>query len=267
VHRHGCGAVSAAPAGEGQHTSAATTTSAKVGALVRGVGRSGVMSITGDPASRRKQRRDAVHAVFWLFLGWGLVLAATVTAGRALTGPLKGSVGVDDNRAERWLGAHRSGWLTDVADVVSQLGETLTVLVLGPVLLLVIWLWTRQIRPVIFLGAALAGEVATYLVTVSIVSRPRPPVALLDPGLDPNHSYPSGHVAAAVALYGGTAVLLWLICANRRRWLSVPLAMLPPLVGIARLYLGAHHPSDVIASIAFMSAWLAVTRAVLLKTV
>jgi undecaprenyl-diphosphatase len=167
---------------------------------------------------------------------------------------------------ERWLGAHRSGWLTDVADVVSQLGETLTVLLVGPVLLLVTWLWTRQIRPVIFLGAALVGEVAAYLVTVSIVSRPRPPVALLDPGLDPNHSYPSGHVAAAVALYGGTAVLLWLRCANHLRLLSIPLVMLPPLVGIARLYLGAHHPSDVIASIAFMSAWLAITRAVLLKS-
>jgi undecaprenyl-diphosphatase len=220
--------------------------------------------VTQRPASN--QHRDAAHAVFWLSLGWGLVLAAMVVAGRALTGPLKGWVGVDDNRVERWLGAHRSGWLTDVADVVSQLGETLTVLLVGPVLLLVTWLWTRQIRPVIFLGAALVGEVAAYLVTVSIVSRPRPPVALLDPGLDPNHSYPSGHVAAAVALYGGTAVLLWLRCANHLRLLSIPLVMLPPLVGIARLYLGAHHPSDVIASIAFMSAWLAITRAVLLKS-
>ncbi len=219
--------------------------------------------VTRRPASN--QRRDAAHAVLWLFLGWGLVLAAMVAAGMALTGPLKSWVGVDDNRVERWLSAHRSGWLTDVADVVSQLGETLTVLLVGPVLLLVLGLWTRQIRPVIFLLAALVGEVAAYLVTVSIVSRPRPPVAILDPGLDPNHSYPSGHVAAAVALYGGTAVLLWLSCANRLRLLSIPLVMLPLLVGIARLYLGAHHPSDVIASITFMSAWLAITRAVLLK--
>jgi membrane-associated phospholipid phosphatase len=222
-----------------------------------------------SPVTQRaasNQRRDAAHAVFWLFLGWGLVLAAMVAAGMALTGPLKGWVGVDDNSVERWLSAHRSGWLTDAADVVSQLGETLTVLLLGPVLLLVIWLWTRQIRPVIFLMASLLGEVAAYLVTVSIVSRPRPPVAILDPGLDPNHSYPSGHVAAAVALYGGTAVLLCLSCANRLRLLSIPLVMLPPLVGIARLYLGAHHPSDVIASITFMSAWLAITRAVLLKS-
>lgn len=219
--------------------------------------------VSQRPAS--KKRREAAHAVFWLLLGWGLVLAAMVALGMALTGPLRGSVGVGDNRLERWLGAHRSGWLTDVADVVSQFGETLTVLLLGPSLLLVSWRWTRQVRPIVFLVVALVGELGAYLLTVSAVSRPRPPVAILDPGLDPNLSYPSGHVAAAVALYGGTAVLLWLICANRWRWLSVPLVGLPLLVGIARLYLGAHHPSDVIASIAFMSAWLAVAGTVLLK--
>jgi undecaprenyl-diphosphatase len=188
-----------------------------------------------------------------------------VVVGKALTGPLKGSVGVGDNGMERWLSARRTGWLTDVSDVASQLGETLTVLLVGPVALLVIWLYTRQVRPIIFLVVALVGEVSQYLLTVSTVSRPRPPVAVLDPGLDPNHSYPSGHVAAAVALYGGVAMVLWLFCANRWRWLSIPLVSLPVLVGMARLYLGAHHPSDVIASIAFMSAWLAVAGAVLLE--
>jgi undecaprenyl-diphosphatase len=182
-----------------------------------------------------------------------------------LTGPLNGSIGVGDNRVERWLAAHRSGWLTEVADSGSLLGETWTVLALGPVLLLVTWLWIRQIRPVLFLVVALVGEAGGYLLTVSIVSRPRPPVRLLDPGLDPNHSYPSGHVAAAVALYGGMAVLIWLFCANRWRWLSAALVVLPLLVGMARLYLGVHHPSDVVTSLAFMSAWLAISGAVLLR--
>lgn len=224
------------------------------------------MSITR--VSRRptaERRREAIHAIAWLLVGWGLLLAVVVAVGMALTGPLKGSIGVGDNRVERWLAAHRSGWLTDVAEVVSLFGETVTVLLLGPVLLLVTWLWSRQIRAVVFLVVALVGEVSAYLLTVSIVSRPRPPVPQLDPGLDPNHSYPSGHVAAALALYGGMAMLIWLFCANRWRWLSVALLVLPPLVGIARLYLGVHHPTDVITSLAYMSAWLVVAGAVFLR--
>lgn len=222
-----------------------------------------ITRVSHRPAAER--RREASKAISWLLLGWGLLVSVVVVFGFALTGPLNGSIGVGDDRVERWLASHRSGWLTEIADAVSLLGETLTVLVLGPVLLLVTWLWIRQIRPVLFLVVALVGEAGAYLLTVSIVSRPRPPVRLLDPGLDPNHSYPSGHVAASVALYGAMAVLIWLFCANRWRWLSVALVVLPALVGIARLYLGAHHPSDVVTSLAFMSAWLAISGAVLLR--
>jgi undecaprenyl-diphosphatase len=164
---------------------------------------------------------------------------------------------------ERWFARHRAGWLTDVADVATLPGETLTALVLGPVLLLAVWLWLRRLDAVVFMALALLGEFVIYLITVSLVSRQRPPVAILDPGLDPHHSYPSGHVGASMAMYGGLAVLVWANCSRRRRWLSVVLATVPFLVAVARLYLGAHHPSDVIASLLFMTAWLACCAAVL----
>jgi membrane-associated phospholipid phosphatase len=223
-----------------------------------------VVSTTGRTLGWAANRRhDALRAAAVLLMGWVLLMAAVVAVGMALTGPLEGSVGVGDNRLERWLAAHRSTSLTQVADVVSYFGETVTVLTLGPVLLLVTWLWRRQIRPVVFVAVALVGEIAGYLLTVSLVSRARPPVRLLDPGLDPEHSYPSGHVAAAVALYGAMAVLIWLTCRNRWRWLSVALVCVPPLVGLARLYLGAHHLSDVVTSLVFISVWLGLAAAVL----
>ena len=206
-------------------------------------------------------RRDAVR----LLLAWGLILAVMIAVGMALTGPLEGSVGVADNDAERWLAAHRSAALTDAAYAASLLGETLTELILAPVLLLVIWLWQRNIRPVVFIAVACVGELAAYLLTVNIVSRPRPPVVQLDQGLDPTHSYPSGHVAAAVATYGGMAVLVWGFGATRWRWLSAALLVPAPLVALARLYLGVHHPSDVAVSLLFMSVWVAVTAVIVLS--
>jgi membrane-associated phospholipid phosphatase len=211
------------------------------------------------------KRRDAIRDAVMLVAGWVLLLALVVAFGLMLTGPLEGSVNPGDNRLERWFAAHRSGTLTQVADTVTLFGETLTVVTAGPVLLLVVWLWRRRIRPVVFVAVSLLGEIAGYLLTVTLVSRDRPPVRLLDPGLDPNHSYPSGHVAASVALYGALAVLIWLYCRNAWRWLCVVLVAVPPLVGLARLYLGAHHLSDVITSLVFMSVWLAIAAAVLIR--
>jgi membrane-associated phospholipid phosphatase len=210
-------------------------------------------------------RREAVRATAVLISGWVLLVAVVVAVGLALTGPLEGSVGHGDNRLERGFAADRSGTLTHVADVVTLLGETVTVLTLGAILLLGTWFWKHQIRPVVFVAAALLGEIAAYLVTVSLVSRDRPPVRILDPGLDPSHSYPSGHVAASVALYGALAVLIWRTQRKGWRWLCVALAAVPLLVGVARMYLGAHHLSDVVTSLVFMSVWLAFAAAVLLR--
>ena len=219
------------------------------------------MSSTGSAAPRTThRRRDAVR----LSLAWALLVAALVLVGAALTGPLAGSVGAADNDVERSLAAHRSADLTGVAQGASLLGETVTQLALVPVLLLVVWWWLRQARPVVFLAVVALGEIAAYLLTVSVVSRPRPPVPLLDPGLEPLHSYPSGHVAAAMATYGGMAVLCWTFGTSPWRRLSAVLLLAPPLVALARLYLGVHHPTDVLVSLVFMTAWLTVTAAVLL---
>jgi membrane-associated phospholipid phosphatase len=37
------------------------------------------------------------------------------------------------------------------------------------------------------------------------------------------------------------------------------------LIGVARLYLGVHHPTDVLASLVFMAVWLQRCAAVLLR--
>ena len=79
----------------------------------------------------------------------------------------------------------------------------------------------------------------------------------------PDHSFPSGHVAAATGLYGLMVVLVWTY-ARAARWWVLPLLVLPLLVGVARLYEGAHFLSDALTSLLLASAWLAVTTTTLL---
>ena len=122
----------------------------------------------------------------------------------------------------------------------------------------------RRWRPAIFLTVVLLGELAIFLTTTLVIDRPRPPVEHLDSELPPTSSFPSGHTAAAICLYGGIAALILFNTRARWRWPAVAVAVLVVLaVAAARLYRGAHFPTDVLGSILFAVPWLVITVALL----
>lgn len=198
-----------------------------------------------------------------LVIAWGILLGLVVGVGRLVTGPLKYSVGSTDNDLARWFASERTSSLDQVAEGSSLLGDIRTVLVLAPLIALGVWVWRRNVRHVFFVVLTQSGVTGIYLLAAGAVHRARPPVQILDPGLDPRHSFPSGHVGAATALYGLIVVLAW-TCARVARWWVTPLLLLPLLVAVARMYEGAHHLSDVLTSVAFGSIWLTVTAMTLL---
>jgi len=101
-----------------------------------------------------------------------------------------------------------------------------------------------------------AGEVLIFLAVTETVPQRRPPVPRLQVA-PTTSSYPSGHTAAAVVLYGCLGVLL-LVCVSRPglRWLAAVLFCIPVYVGLSRLYEGEHYPSDVIAGALLGGLWL-----------
>jgi undecaprenyl-diphosphatase len=122
----------------------------------------------------------------------------------------------------------------------------------------------RSWRPLVVLAVLLAGELAVFLTAAALIDRPRPAVPHLDGQLPPTSSFPSGHTAAALCLYGGVAALV--VAGSRRpwRWVAPALAVLLVLVvAAARLYRGAHYPTDVLTSALFAGTWLLVTLRVL----
>lgn len=193
-----------------------------------------------------------------------LLVGIVVGVGHAITGPLRLSINPRDNDLARWFAGQRSTSRSQLADIGTLLGDTLTVAAVSVALALGLWVWRREARPVAFVATTMAGVTALYLLAVTLEPRPRPPVPVLDAGLVPTHSFPSGHVGASTAVYGLAVVLVWTY-ARRGRWWVTPLLLVPPLVAVARLYEGAHHLSDVLTSLLYASAWLTATTIVLLN--
>jgi undecaprenyl-diphosphatase len=194
-------------------------------------------------------------AVAWVLLVGLLVgIGMLVRASASETPVLRWDHGITAALAE-----HRNPTLTSVLGVFGELGNTTAVITLALIVAALAVGLLRSWRPVLFLGIALLGEITLFLTTAAIVDRDRPHVPHLDPELPPTASFPSGHVAASLTLYGGTAALLW---ANTRRgryrlFAAAPI-LIPVLVGVQRLYAGAHHPTDVIGSVLLSSIWTAI---------
>ena len=84
---------------------------------------------------------------------------------------------------------------------------------------------------------------------------PRPPDVHRLETLPVNESYPSGHTAASLALYGGLLlVLASRIESLRMKSLLWALAVaIPVFVGWSRMERGMHHPTDTIAGVSSVS--------------
>ena len=204
------------------------------------------------------KRVAAVSVLTWLVL-LGLILAW----GWLLTHPLEGAIDPTDDDVARWFADQRSKDLTDVAEAGTYLGETIVGVSVFTFIGLVISLVRRSWRPILLVGILEAGIGGFYYFATLLISRDRPPIKVLDPGLVPEHSYPSGHVATALICWAGAVVLIWTYF-RAFRWLALVLLLLPLGTLLSRLYLGAHHLTDALTSVVYASVWLLVVAGVLL---
>ena len=137
-------------------------------------------------------------------------------------------------------------------------------MVITAVAFVVLRLTLRRWREAVLLVVAVAGQTAIFVCITAVVDRGRPNVIRLDEAA-PTSSFPSGHAGAAVALYGGLAVVAWLAATPAVvRVLSTMIAVLLPIaVGLSRMYRGMHHLTDVLGGLALGGIWLCVVTLVI----
>jgi undecaprenyl-diphosphatase len=125
----------------------------------------------------------------------------------------------------------------------------LPLIAIGVAIVLILLLTRRWREAVLVIGVLAAVTVGSELVK-QLVARPRPP------GYDQSllgvvYSYPSGHVLEAVTIYGIIAVLVWRSSLPRliRVGLPIVFTIIIALVAVARVAVGDHYPSDVLAGL------------------
>ena len=172
-----------------------------------------------------------------------------------------------DGPWHRWLVAHRTPVWTDVMTAVSFVGQTA---VLGAVAVLAAgWLALRGRRADAALVVAATGGAALLVPLLKhLVARARPPVAdrLI---AESSWSYPSGHTLGATAVLGVLAVVVTARLARRayRVLVAAVAATAVVAIGLSRVYLGVHWPSDVLAGWLVGGLWLTLCVVVTRKVV
>jgi membrane-associated phospholipid phosphatase len=114
-------------------------------------------------------------------------------------------------------------------------------------------LWClRRRRALLFWGLSMFGAGALNVAIKLFFRRDRPS---LWPSISPekDFSFPSGHAMLSVSLAAAVILLAW---PTRWRWHALASGVAwPLLVGVSRLYLGVHFPSDVLVGWCAGLAW------------
>lgn len=159
----------------------------------------------------------------------------------------------------------RGAALTTAAKAVTQLG---TGLVVYPLLIaagVVIWWCQRRWRgALIAVGWLAVGQLVRIFIN-GAVARPRPPPQLQLVQAT-GSAFPSGHTTTATIGYGLLAVLIANLWPRARNWALVGAAVIAVGVGLSRIYLGVHWPTDVLGGWLLGVGWFAAGAAICYAT-
>jgi membrane-associated phospholipid phosphatase len=168
--------------------------------------------------------------------------------------PEKGAIVRFDIAVTAWLQAHGTEPGESVFVGVSYLGAQVLIAVL--VILAIVFVVRREWRKLTVLAATCGGGAMLNVALKSAFHRARPDVA--SEFNVTSWSFPSGHAMDSFIVYGVLAYWLGRRFPRHRRWIFAAAAALVVAIGYARIYLGVHYLSDVLAGYSAGLVWLLV---------
>ena len=188
-----------------------------------------------------------------LLLGFGVALASLYAFAELADEVMEAETLQVDNAVLAALRLAQSPFLDRAAWFASALGAEVVAVLL--VVLILAFGWQRRWGAVVSLVVTVVGAQLLNNVLKDWFHRTRPaPIDALIPAQA--FSFPSGHAMVAAAFYLFVGYLAWRLLAGWLRIICMALLVLIALlIGVARLYLGVHYLTDVVAGYVAGIAW------------
>lgn len=198
-----------------------------------------------------------LYAELGLFFVLGLMVAGAATAVVALLADrvAGGATQAFDEAVIEWMRGRRSGFLDALAIAGAGLGSGAVAWAVLGIATLVLWSSRHRLSLLILWIAVVGGRILSTELK-SLYDRPRP--TAVDWRLEvfgrpipfpESPSFPSGHALTSMVVFGTLAYLITRLeptVALRRITLTAAVVVIGT-IGVSRIYLGVHYPSDVVA--------------------
>ncbi|WP_239616520.1 phosphatase PAP2 family protein [Cohnella mopanensis] len=164
-----------------------------------------------------------------------------------------------DNKWTTLIQGMENATLTTIMKFLTFIGQGLSITVISIMIMIVLYAVLRYRWELFFFIGVVVGSSLLNVVLKTVFHRSRPTLHRI---VDANgYSFPSGHSMAAFTLYGVLCFLLWKHARTSlaRTLLIVSGSIMIAAIGVSRIYLGVHYPSDVIGGYLASGTWLAVS--------
>lgn len=201
---------------------------------------------------------EGFYAAVGLFLTLGLALALLAVGAFALMARLmaEGMTQRFDEAVLLWLNARANPTLDIAALEITALGGMVVVWMLLTVSSVFLWVTRHRYSAALLWVAVIGGSILNSALK-ALFDRPRPDLFEWRTEYAGQSSFPSGHAMTAMVMFATLAYLIARLEPTRllRRLTLGITATVIVLIGLSRLYLGVHYPSDVIAGYIAGFAW------------